>query len=248
MHAHHGDDMLGRVLEFRGSGVASLSIDQRLGIANASNNLGALTMIFPGDERLADYLEGRVREPYSFVEADPGAIYAARLKIDLSDVQPLVSGPDAIEKIASLNDVVGLPIAAAYIGSCSAGRLDDLILAATVLEGRTIDPSVRFVVTPISSEVMRLASEQGVIAKFIAAGAMVTPPGCGACYIGNQSPLLLEDGERCIASSVSNDPGRMGSKSAQIYLSNPAVVAASALEGRIADPRPYLVGNREAVS
>jgi 3-isopropylmalate/(R)-2-methylmalate dehydratase large subunit len=87
---------------------------------------------------------------------------------------------------------------------------------------------------------MREANERGIIATLIAAGAMLTPPGCGACYIGNQSPLLLEDGERCIASSVSNDPGRMGSKSAEIYLSNPAVVAASAIEGRIADPRPYL--------
>jgi 3-isopropylmalate/(R)-2-methylmalate dehydratase large subunit len=155
-------------------------------------------------------------------------------------VPPLVSGPHDIEKIRALEEVIGLPVDAAFIGSCSAGRLDDLILAASVLEGRTIDASVRFVVTPISTEVMREASNRGIIATLVAAGAMVTPPGCGACYIGNQSPLLLGDGERCIASSVSNDPGRMGSKCAEIYLSNPAVVAASALEGRIADPRPYL--------
>jgi len=240
MHAMYGNELLGRVLEFRGAGIAGLSVDQRLGIANASNNLGALTMIFPGDDVLAAYLDKRARAPYAFVAADPGATYASRLTIDLADVQPLVSGPDAIEKICALDDVIGLPVTAAYIGSCSAGRLDDLILAAAVLDGRSIDPSVRFVVTPISSEVMREASDRGLIAKFIAAGAMVTPPGCGACYVGNQSPLLLEDDERCIASSVSNDPGRMGSKTAKIYLSNPAVVAASAIEGRIADPRPYL--------
>lgn len=248
LHARYGEELLGRVLEFRGPGVANLSVDQRLGIANASNNLGALTMIFPGDEILAAYLEPRVRAPYEFVTPDPDAIYAAHLTIDLGDVQPLVSGPDAIEKICALEDVIGLPVDAAYIGSCSAGRLDDLMLAAAVLDGRTIDPSVRFVVTPISSEVMREANDRGLIATFIAAGAMVTPPGCGACYIGNQSPLLLEDGERCIASSVSNDPGRMGSKSAQIYLSNPAVVAASAIEGKIADPRPYLARTKELVA
>lgn len=240
MQVKHGNDLIGRVLEFRGTGVASLSVDQRLGVANAANNLGALTMIFPGDDVLAEYLAPRVHAPYQFVAPDPGATYAASLTINLDDVLPLVSGPDSIEKICALDDVIGLPVDAAFIGSCSAGRLDDLMLAAAVLVGRTIDPSVRFVVTPISTEVMREASERGIINTLVAAGAMVTSPGCGACYVGNQSPLLLGDGERCIASSVSNDPGRMGSKSAEIYLSNPAVVAASALEGRIADPRPYL--------
>jgi len=245
LHAQYGQDLIGRVLEFRGAGVASLSVDQRLGVANAANNLGALTMIFPGDDVLAEWLAPRVRESYTFVAPDPGATYAARLTINLGDVPPLVSGPDSIEKICGLGDVIGLPVNAAYIGSCSAGRLDDLALAASVLEGRTIDPSVRFVVTPISMEVMREASAGGIINTLVAAGAMVTPPGCGACYIGNQSPLVLGDGERCIASSVSNDPGRMGSKLAEIYLSNPAVVAASALEGRIADPRPYLLQKAE---
>ena len=229
------------MLEFRGPGVASLSVDQRLGVANAANNLGALTMIFPGDDVLAEYLANRVKQPYQFVAPDAAATYAARLSINLDEVPALVSGPDSIEKICGLGDVIGLPVDAAYIGSCSAGRLDDLALAASVLEGRTINPAVRFVVTPISTEVMREASERGIINTLVAAGAMVTPPGCGACYIGNQSPLLLSDGERCITSSVSNDPGRMGSKSAEIYLSNPAVVAASAIEGRIADPRPYLL-------
>lgn len=245
MHAHYAKEMQARVLEFRGSGVAGLSVDQRLGIANASNNLGALTMIFPGDEVLAAYLAPRLSKPFAFVAADADAVYAASIRINLDEVQPLVSGPVSIEQICGLTDVLGLTVNAAYIGSCSAGRLDDLALAAAVLEGRTIAPSVRFVVTPISSEVMREANDRGYIATFIAAGAMVTPPGCGACYIGNQSPLLLEAGERCIASSVSNDPGRMGSKSAEIYLSNPAVVAASAIEGRIADPRPYLARVKE---
>jgi 3-isopropylmalate/(R)-2-methylmalate dehydratase large subunit len=245
LHAHFGEHLIGRALEFRGPGVASLSVDQRLGVANAANNLGAFTMVFPGDDILAEYLRPRVRAPYEFVAPDPGATYAASVTIKLDDVSPLVSGPHDIENIRALNDVIGLPVGAAYLGSCSAGRLDDLILAASVLEGRTIDPSVRFVVTPISSEVMREANDRGIIATLAAAGAIVTPPGCGACYSGNQSPLLLGDGERCIATSVSNAPGRMGSKSAEIYLSNPAVVAASALEGHIADPRPYLSRKRK---
>jgi len=248
IHALLGEQLSGRALEFRGSGVATLSVDQRMGVANAANNLGAFTMIFPGDDVLSDYLGPRARLPYEFVSADPGATYAASVTIDLGDVPPLVSGPHDIDNIRALDDVLGLPVAAAFVGSCSAGRLEDLILAAQVLEGRTVDPSVRFVVTPISTEVMREANARGVIASLVAAGAMVTPPGCGACYSGNLSPLLLGDGERCIASSASNAPGRMGSKTAEIYLSNPAVVAASALEGRIADPRPYLLSGERARS
>jgi len=240
LHATLGEQLSGRSVEFSGPGIATLSVDQRLGVANAANNLGVFTMIFPGDEILGEYLRPRARQPYEFVAPDPGASYAAKVTVDLGEVPPLVSGPDEIENIRALDDVIGLPVEAAFLGSCSAGRLEDLALAASVLDGRTIDPSVRFVVTPISSEVMREANAQGVIAALVAAGAMVTPPGCGACYHGNLSPLLLTDGERCIATSVSNAPGRMGSRSAEIYLSNPAVVAASAIEGRIADPRPYL--------
>ena len=184
LHAKYGQDLIGRVLEFRGAGVASLSVDQRLGVANAANNLGALTMIFPGDDVLAEWLAPRVRESYTFVAPDPGATYAARLTINLGDVPPLVSGPDSIEKICGLGDVIGLPVNAAYIGSCSAGRLDDLALAASVLEGRTIDPSVRFVVTPISMEVMREASAGGIINTLVAAGAMVTPQDAALATLG----------------------------------------------------------------
>jgi 3-isopropylmalate/(R)-2-methylmalate dehydratase large subunit len=235
-----GEQLAGRVVEFRGPGVASLSIDQRLGVSNAANNLGVLTMIFPGDDVLEEYLRPRARQAYEFVSADPGATYAASTTIDLRDVPPLVCGPHDIELIKPLDDVLGLPIDAAFLGSCSAGRLEDLALAAQVIGDRKIDPSVRLIVTPISTEVMLKASEQGIIASLTAAGAVVTPAGCGACYYANASPLLLGDGERCISTSVSNAPGRMGSKTAEIYLTNPAVVAASALEGRIAHPGPYL--------
>jgi len=237
-----GEQLAGHVVEFRGSGIASLSIDQRLGVSNAANNIGVLTMIFPGDEILEEYLRPRVRAPYEFVSADPGATYAWTASIRLDDVPPLVCGPHDIDLIRPLDEVLGLPVDAAFLGSCSAGRLEDLALAASVIGDRTIDPSVRLIVTPISTEVMRKATEQGIIASLTAAGAVVTPAGCGACYYANASPLLLDDGERCISSSVSNAPGRMGSKTAEIYLSNPAVVAASALEGRIADPGPYLTG------
>lgn len=235
------DRVAGRGVEFSGQGVAGLTMDQRLGVANAANNLGAFTIIFPGDEVLASYLEGRVRGAYEFVAPDPGAPYAERIMLDLADVSALVSGPHDLELIRPLSEVEGVPIDAAFLGSCSAGRLEDLELAASVVAGRTVDPSVRFVVTPISAQVMKEANARGILATLIAAGAMVTPPGCGACYSGNQSPLLLDAGERCISTSVSNAPGRMGSKEAEIYLSNPAVVAASAINGRITSPSAYLV-------
>ncbi|UQR68104.1 hypothetical protein LRP30_32390 [Bradyrhizobium sp. C-145] len=133
----------------------------------------------------------------------------------------------------------GTTVQAAYIGSCSGGRIEVLKLAAEVLDGRKISPDVRLVVTPISSSVWREAAENGVLQTIVRAGATVTSPGCGACDAGNMSPLRLADGETCITASVENYSGRMGSAKANIYAANAAVVAASALTGEITDPRGY---------
>lgn len=229
----------GRVLEFAGPGVTSMSIDTRMAVANGANHLGALTMIFPPDQKLMDYLKPRAREPFEVVTADPDAKYVENYEYDLSAFEPLVSGPDDPHKIRRLSEVEGTKLHAAYIGSCSSGRFEDLALAAEVLKGRKISADVRLVVTPISSRVMREAAEQGLLAIFAQAGADITTPGCGACFYGNLSPLLLDDGEVCITGSVENWPGRMGSEKAKIYLANAAVVAASAVEGQIANANRY---------
>ena len=143
-----GGKIDGKVLEFAGPGVASLSVDARMAICNGAFQLGAATMIFPHDDLLARYLTDRAREPFVPVEADGDARYAATYDYDLSTFAPLVAGPHEIELVRALPEVMGLPIDAAYIGSCSSGRLSDLRLAANVLRGHKISPSVRLVVTP----------------------------------------------------------------------------------------------------
>ena len=241
-----GESVNGRVIEFCGPGVPTLSIDARMAISNGAVQLNAMTVVFPYDEILQDYLKGRAREPYEAVAADDDAHYSQTLEYDLSSIEELVAGPHEIELIRTLSDVEGLQISAANIGSCSSGRLSDLALAADILRGRKIHPGVRMIVTPISAETARQAAAQGVLQVFFDAGATVTQPGCGGCYSGNLSPLKLSDGERCISTSVETLRGRMGSKDAEILLSNAAVVAASAIEGRVANPARYL--GRPAIS
>ncbi|HSW17247.1 MAG TPA: aconitase family protein [Ramlibacter sp.] len=230
----------GRVIEFAGPGVASLPLDVRLAVANGAPHIGALTMVFPCDDAVLGYLKGRARETFEPVQADDNAAYEQVIEYDLSTFEPLIAGPDDPTRIGALGRVADTRVDAAFIGSCSSGRLEDLALAARVLQGRQVSPHVRLVVTPISTEVMAQAAEAGFLATFMRAGATVTSPGCGACFHGNLSPLRLEDGETCITGSVENWPGRMGSSKAKIYLGNAAVVAASAIEGRIADPSQYL--------
>jgi 3-isopropylmalate/(R)-2-methylmalate dehydratase large subunit len=230
----------GRVIEFAGPGVATLPLDVRLAVANGAPHIGALTMVFPSDETLLAYLKTRAREPFEPVSADADAVYEKTFEYDLSTFEPLIAGPDDPTRISQLGRVGPTKVDAAFIGSCSSGRLEDLALAARVLHDRHVSPGVRLVVTPISTEVMTQAAEAGYLTTFMRAGATVTSPGCGACFHGNQSPLHLEDGETCITGSVENWPGRMGSNKAKIFLGNAAVVAASAIEGCIADPAKYL--------
>ena len=235
-----GEEVQGKVIEFSGTGVPSLSMDIRLAIANGSVQIGALTIIFPPDDRLIDYVTPRARGSFDPVAPDDDAHYAATHRFDLSAMRRLVAGPHEIELVRPVEQLAGLEVTAAYIGSCSSGRLDDLALAADILRGRKVHPSVRLIVTPISAETHREIARNGILQDFLDAGATVTQPGCGACYKGNLSPLKLGSGERCISTSVETLRGRMGSMDAEILLVNAAVVAASAIEGRVADPSPYL--------
>ncbi|AMG87113.1 aconitase family protein [Bordetella bronchiseptica RB50] len=238
----------GCAIEFDGPGVATMPLDVRMAVANGAPHIGATTMIFPSDDILLDYLRPRAREAFAPVAADGDAAYDQAYEYDLASFEPLIAGPDDPGRISPLRAMAATRIHAAYIGSCSSGRLEDLTQAAEVLRGRKISPDVRMVVTPISTEVMLQAVEAGLVAAFVEAGATVTAPGCGACFYGNASPLHLEDGENCITGSVENWPGRMGSNKASIYLANAAVVAASALAGHIADPDMVRPSNAGAAS
>jgi homoaconitase/3-isopropylmalate dehydratase large subunit len=235
-----GSTIDGRVIEFSGPGVANMSMDVRMAVANGAVQIGALTIIFPPDETLFRYLDGRAREHFEPVEADSNAEYVATYHYELSSFEYLVAGPHEIELIRPLSELLGMEISAANIGSCSSGRLSDLALAAEVLRGRKVHPGVRLIVTPISADTARAAMAAGILQVFLDAGGTVTNPGCGACYSGNLSPLKLGDQERCISTSVETLRGRMGSREAEILLANAAVVAASAIKGRVTDPTEFL--------
>jgi 3-isopropylmalate/(R)-2-methylmalate dehydratase large subunit len=244
-----GKTVNGRVIEFSGPGVASLPMDVRMGICNCAVQIGALSMVFPADEVLLDYLKPRARRPFEPMSADPDARYAATYEYDLSTFECLIAGPFEIDLVRPLDALLGTPVTAANIGSCSSGRFEDLSLAAQVLKGHKIHPTVRMAVTPISARTMRQAEDAGLIKIFADAGAMVTTPGCGSCHKMNLSTIKLGEKERCISSSVETLVGRMGAASAEIFLGNAAVVAASAIEGRIADPAKYLqTENRSEVN
>jgi 3-isopropylmalate/(R)-2-methylmalate dehydratase large subunit len=231
-------DYAGRNLEWYGDGLATIGIDGRLTMATISAELSAEFSLFPYDDVLADYLEGRARWPFEPVFPDDAAGYEQTITIDLSTLEPQVVLPDRV----AWNTMGAAQLAAerikidqAFIGSCANGRISDFAVAAEILNGKTIAPGTRMIVTPGSQDILKEAIRLGYVETLMDAGAVVTNSTCGACFGGHMG--LLADGEVCITASTRNFKGRMGSPEASVYMGSPATVAASALAGYIADPR-----------
>ena len=229
------DGALYKSLEFGGEGVAQLTMDDRFTIANMAIEAGAKNGIFPVDEQTLRYLEGRVDRPYDAVEADPDAVYDQEVVIDLSALRPTVALPHLPSNTRTVDEVAGLPIQQVVIGSCTNGRLKDLQEAAAILKGRKVHQGVRCIVLPATQQIMMDAMAQGLIQTFIEAGCAVSTPTCGPCLGGHMG--VLSDNERAISTTNRNFVGRMGPVSSEIILANPAVAAASAVAGCVADPR-----------
>ncbi|MEM0038717.1 MAG: 3-isopropylmalate dehydratase large subunit [Zestosphaera sp.] len=229
-----------KALEFSGPGLRTLSMSDRLTVANMSVECGAKNAIFPLDEVTIDYMR-RFNTPLDLSSLNylrPAKVESPHLALDLSTLEPMVAKPHSPANVAPVSSVEGVRIDAAFIGSCTNGRYEDLLAAAKILKGRRISKDVRLVVTPASKEVFVRALQDGLIQILLDAGAVVTPPSCGACFGGHLG--VAGDDEVVISSSNRNFIGRMGSPKAKIYLASPVTVAASALEGCIADPRRYL--------
>lgn len=227
----------GRSVEFGGEGLATLPIAERRVIATQGIELMADFALFPYDSVAHDALADTPRGAASTgLWSDDDASFAARVGVDLSAVEPHVGLPgrvvDHVQPIGTVGDV---RVDQCFIGSCANGKLEDLAVAADILRGRTIAPGVRLIVTPASRSVYLAALRGGLIETLVAAGAVVTASACGACFGYDQG--VLGDGEVCVTSSTRNFTGRMGSASASIYMASPATVAASALTGRLTDPR-----------
>ena len=222
-----------RVLEFAGPAVAELDMDARMTLCNVTVDIGAKSGIVPPDDVTTAYLASRARGPIERIASDPDAAYEQVFEIDLGALEPMVAVPPSPENVVGVSAVAGRKVDQVYIGSCAGGRMEDLRAAAAVVAGRTVHPDVRMIVVPTTQQVYSQASREGLLAVLADAGAVVMPPSCGPCY-GNLSPLA--DGEVCIGTGTTNMTGRMGSSKAEIYLSNAAVAAASALAGEIAVP------------
>lgn len=229
------DGALYQSLEYQGEGVSSLTMDDRLCIANMSIEAGAKNGIFPVDEIAKAYLDGRVNRPYQIYEADPDAEYVRTVTIDLNTVEPTVSFPHLPENARPIGEVGEIPIDQVIIGSCTNGRLEDMAVAASLLKGRKVSPRVRCIVIPATQQVYRDCITQGYMTTFIDAGCAVSTPTCGPCLGGHMG--VMADGEKCVATTNRNFVGRMGAITSEIYLASPAVAAASAIAGKIADPR-----------
>ncbi len=227
-----------QALEFAGEGVKSLSMTDRLTISNMAIEAGAKNGIFPVDEITMEYITGRVTKPYEVVEADADAEYASVVTIDLSSLKPVVALPHLPENVKNVSDVGEIKIDQVVIGSCTNGRIEDLAQAAEVLQGKQVHPDVRAIIIPGSQHVYMEAMKRGYIETFINANAIVSTPTCGPCLGGYMG--ILAAGERAVSTTNRNFRGRMGHVDSEVYLTGPSVAAASAIMGRIAEPKEVM--------
>lgn len=228
------DGALYKAMEFYGMAIESLSLADRISIANMAVEAGAKAGIIPPDEKVFDYLKGRVRGRYKPAYADKNAEYAGIFTYDAEDIPCTVAKPFLPSNIAPARELSSISIDQAYLGSCTNGRIEDLRIAAKILKGKKVHRDVRMIVVPASKQIFEQAMKEGLIKIFTQANAYVSGPTCGACLGGYMG--VLASGERCISSTNRNFVGRMGHKDSEVYLANPAVVAASAVKGRITEP------------
>ena len=223
-----------RAMEFSGETVAALTMADRLTMANMAIEAGAKNGIFPVDEATRTYVAERSDRRYVAGPPDPDADYRDVLEIDCSAIEPQVAFPHLPSNVRGIGEVGDVRIDQAVIGSCTNGRIEDLRFAARVLRGRKAARDVRLLVLPATPSVYRAALEEGLLAVFLDAGAVIGPPTCGPCLGGHMG--ILAAGERAVATTNRNFVGRMGHRESEVYLANPAVAAASAVLGRLAGP------------
>ncbi len=228
------DGALYKAMEFTGSAIANLPMDERLSISNMAIEAGGKAGLIPVDDVTRAYLEGRTERPYTAYYSDPDAEFAQVYEIDAADIVPTVAFPHLPSNTRPVTEARDVKIDQAVIGSCTNGRLDDMRQAAAVLKGRTIHPDVRCIVIPATQKVYRQCMEEGLMDIFLDANCAVSTPTCGPCLGGYMG--ILAAGERAIATTNRNFVGRMGDPTSEVYLSSPAVAAASAVLGHIGLP------------
>jgi 3-isopropylmalate/(R)-2-methylmalate dehydratase large subunit len=220
-------------MEFVGTTIDAISVDGRLTICNMAVEAGAKTGIVPADHKTIEYVKKRTNEPFVPIKSDDDAIYERILDIDAGSISPQIACPNSVDNVKPVSEVE-TEINQVFIGSCTNGRMEDLRLAANILKGKKIKPSVRMIVTPASQDIYIRAMKEGLLEIFVNSGGVVTNATCGPCLGGHLG--LLSAGEVCLSTSNRNFIGRMGSPESKVYLASPSTAAASALAGKIVDP------------
>ncbi len=224
-----------KTLEFHGNTIETMDVAGRMTICNMAIESGAKNGIMEPNQATLQYLKDRNVKSYEVVKSDKDYDYEMEFEFQVDDMEPQVACPHNVDNVSPISQVEGTTINQAFIGSCTNGRLEDLIQAGEVLEGKTVHEDVRLIIIPASAEIYRKAIHNGLIDTFMDSGAIICNPGCGPCLGGHMG--VLGSQEVCIATTNRNFLGRMGDPESEVFLANPAVVASSAISGEIKDPR-----------
>jgi len=238
------DVALYKAIEYTGEVVADMSLDERLVLCNMAVEMGAKATYIKPDKKVWDYISlvnpQKIQEcmPIKQINEKENEEYESVYNFDISELEPQIALPHRVDNVVSISQAVGKPIQQALIGTCTGGRINDIKIAAQILKGKKVCPSVRLLIIPASNKILKKCIELGYIQTLLDAGVTLATPSCGPCLGAHEG--VLSSGESCISSSSRNFPGRMGSTGAKIFLSSPATVAASSIKGVITDPREFL--------
>jgi 3-isopropylmalate/(R)-2-methylmalate dehydratase large subunit len=228
------DGAMYKNMEFGGEAIKHLSMEARLTITNMVIEAGGKSGFIEADEVTEAYLKDRAKRPHTIYKSDPDAEYCVKYDWDISGLEPQVAKPNLPDKVVGVSEVLGAKVHSAFLGSCTNGRIEDLRIAAQLMKGKKVAKGLRFMVIPATQNIYRQALKEGLIDIFMDAEAVVSAATCGPCLGGHMG--VLGPNEVCISSSNRNFPGRMGHRDSQVYLANPAVVTASAINGCITHP------------
>ncbi|MFW6148255.1 MAG: 3-isopropylmalate dehydratase large subunit [Atribacterota bacterium] len=227
-----------KIMEFSGEAIRKLSMDNRFTICNMAIEAGGKSGIIEADEITLGYLEGRTDKTFQTVKSDSDAEYEKVIEYNVADIEPQVAFPHLPGNAKPISEAKGIKIDQAVIGSCTNGRIEDLRIAADIIKNHQVDSRVRLIIIPATQQIYLKAMEEGLLKTFIEAGAVISPPTCGPCLGGHMG--VLAKGERAISTTNRNFIGRMGHTESEVYLSGPAVAAASAITGKISSPEEVI--------
>jgi len=225
-------------VEYYGDTVVKMSVSERFVLCNLSMEMGAKFAVVPFDRVTRKYISGITSQRYEPIFSDYDAVFEKEYEFEVSGLEPQIACPHNVDNVKPVSEVKGKKVDQVVLGSCTNGRLDDLEVAAKILKGKKVHPEIRMLILPATRTIYLQAMKKGYLKTFLDAGAVILNPGCGPCLGAHQG--ILAPGERCLATTNRNFKGRMGSPESEVYLASPAVAAATAIKGEIADPRKFV--------